>query len=104
MNPKPQTQVWNKYQIFVFSSKRLNFNSDYSMPQFSELPHPHPNRAFMSTKVLGGSLIPQSSPPTPQHVRAVSRQNTLVAMETHIIPIYWSLPAWGCCSHFTHGD
>ena len=62
MNHRPQTQMWNKYQIPLSSSKRLNFNCDYSMLQFSELPHPYPNRSFPSTKVLGESPIPQSFP------------------------------------------
>lgn len=41
---------------------------------------------------------------TPQHVRAVSHQIPLVAMETHIVPVYWSLQVWGCCSHAMRGS
>lgn len=47
---------------------------------------------------------PPVLPSTPQHVQAVSHQITLVAMETHFVPVYWSLQVWGCCSHAMHGS
>lgn len=92
----------------LFSPKQLHLNHDYFTPshrqenqlrRLSELPYPHPRVPFPSTKVLEDP--PPPSPP--QHVQAVSHQITLVAMETHIVPVYWSLQVWGCCFHSTPG-
>lgn len=66
-------------------------------------PIPIPEGLFLAQRCWEPPPIPPILPPTPQHVLALSHETTLVAMETHIVPVYWSLHVWGCYSHSTRG-
>lgn len=83
MNHRPQTQMWKKYQIPLFSSKRLNFNCGYSMLQFSELPHPYPNRSFPSTKCWESAPSPSPCPDSPASTSCESPDHTGCHGDTH---------------------
>ena len=66
-------------------------------------PIPTQTGLLLAPRFWEGPSAPSPSPDSPACTTAVSHQTTLVAMETHIIPVYPSLQVWGCCSRFSHG-
>ena len=66
-------------------------------------PIPTQTGLLLAPRFWEGPSSPSPSPDSPACTKAVSHQTTLVAMETHIIPVYPSLQVWGCCFHSTHG-
>ena len=93
---------WNKYQIPLFPSSLI---SAVTIPCHNSQSSPIPTQTglLLAPRFWEVPSSPSPSPDSPACTKAVSHQITLVAMETHIIPVYRSLQVWGCCFHSTHG-
>ena len=96
--------------FFWISIKSLYFLSSslisaVTIPCLHSQSTPIPNQTglLLAPRFWEGPSSPSPSPDSPACTKAVSHQTTLVARETHIIPVYPSLQVWGCCFHSTHG-
>ena len=112
MNHRSQIQVWTKHQIFLFSLDSSDsvvtilchhVGRKFNVTDSQSTPSPILGCLFLALRCWEGLPHHLVRPPTPQRVLAVSHRTMLVAMETHIVPVYRSLHVWGCCSHPAHG-